>query len=42
MANTAKPLLIIVGGSPASGKSALAVWLAGEFRLSLLQRDTYQ
>jgi predicted kinase len=42
MANTANPLLIIVGGSPASGKSTLAEWLAGEFRLPLLQRDDYK
>jgi predicted kinase len=42
MANDAKPWLIIVGGSPASGKSTLAEWLAEELRLPLLSRDMFK
>ena len=37
-----RPLLIIVGGPPASGKSTLAEWLADEFRLPLLSRDAFK
>lgn len=37
-----RPLLIIVGGPPASGKSTLAEWVAGEFRLPLLSRDMFK
>jgi predicted kinase len=37
-----RPLLIIVGGPPASGKSTLAEWLAEEFRLPLLSRDAFK
>jgi predicted kinase len=37
-----RPLLIVVGGPPASGKSTLAEWLAEEFRLPLLSRDAFK
>lgn len=37
-----RPLLIIVGGPPASGKSTIAEWLAEEFRLPLLSRDMFK
>jgi predicted kinase len=37
-----KPIFIIVGGSPASGKSTLAEWLAEEFQLPLLSRDEFK
>jgi predicted kinase len=37
-----RPLLIIVGGPPASGKSTIAEWLAEEFRLPLLSRDAFK
>ena len=37
-----RPLLIIVGGPPASGKSTIAEWLAEEFRLPLLTRDAFK
>jgi predicted kinase len=33
------PVLILVGGPPASGKTTLAGWLASAFRLPLLSRD---
>ena len=35
-----RPLLVIVGGTPASGKTTLANLLARELRLPLLARDT--
>lgn len=35
-----RPLLVIVGGAPASGKSTLAKLLARELNLPLLARDT--
>ena len=35
-----RPLLVILGGTPASGKSTLAALLARELRLPLLARDT--
>ena len=35
-----RPLLVIVGGPPAAGKSTLAAQLARELRLPLLARDT--
>ena len=37
-----RPLLIIVGGPPASGKSSTAEWLAQEFTLPLLSRDFFK
>ena len=33
------PVLILVGGPPASGKTTLARWLASSFRLPILSRD---
>jgi predicted kinase len=42
MSTIDKPPLIIVGGSPASGKSTLAEWLAAEFHLPLLTRDAFK
>jgi predicted kinase len=41
-AKDAQPLLIIVGGPPASGKSSTAEWLAQEFTLPLLSRDFFK
>lgn len=37
-----KPLVILVGGPPASGKSTLAERLAAELRLPLLSRDQFK
>lgn len=37
-----RPLVIIVGGSPASGKSTIAEFLAEEFHLPLLSRDMFK
>jgi predicted kinase len=39
---TSLPLVVIVGGAPASGKSTLAEWLAGQLRLPLFSRDAFK
>lgn len=41
-AKNGRPLLIIVGGPPAAGKSSTAEWLAKEFTLPLLSRDFFK
>ena len=40
MPPTERPLLIVIGGAAASGKTTLAESLAHEFHLPLLSRDT--
>jgi predicted kinase len=36
------PVLILVGGLPATGKTTLAEWIAREFRLPLFQKDGFK
>lgn len=42
MSTSDQPIVIIVGGSPASGKSTIAEFLAQEFHLPFLSRDMFK